>query len=112
MVDHDVPHNIRTRLYNEGIVYHKGDNMLLYDTATKEVTNVACLEDEVHIEVDKFNREVITEDFNRKVLIEIIESISRKNNQKDEDKQGKVLIFAVDDNHADLIVKILKRNLP
>ena len=52
--------------------------MLLYDTATKEVTNVACLEDEVHIEVDKFNREVITEDFNRKVLIEIIESISQK----------------------------------
>lgn len=63
--------------------------MLLYDTATKEVTNVACLEDEVYIEVDKFNREVITEDFNRKVLIEIIESISRKNNQKDEDKQEK-----------------------
>ena len=112
LVDHDVPHNIRTRLYNEGIVYHKGDNMLLYDTATKEVTNVACLEDEVHIEVDKFNREVITEDFNRKVLIEIIESISRKNNQKDEDKQGKVLIFAVDDNHADLIVKILKEICP
>ena len=62
--------------------------------------------------MDKFNREVITEDFNRKVLIEIIESISRKNNQKDEDKQGKVLIFAVDDNHADLIVKILKEICP
>ena len=112
LVDHDVPHEIRTKLYNEGITYKKGDEMVLFDTDTNEIENTACLEDEVHIEVDKFNREVITEGFNRAVLEEIIADIAKKNSVKDENKRGKVLIFAVDDVHADLVVKILKEICP
>ena len=86
--------------------------MVLFDTDTNEIENTACLEDEVHIEVDKFNREVITEGFNRAVLEEIIADIAKKNSVKDENKRGKVLIFAVDDVHADLVVKILKEICP
>lgn len=112
LVDHDVPHEIRTKLFSEGITYKKGDEMVLFDTDTNEIKNTACLEDEVHIEVDKFNREIIVEDFNRKVLEEIIADIARRNSFKDENKHGKVLIFAIDDIHADLVVKILKEICP
>ena len=52
-------------------------------------------------EIDSFNREVITEPFNRTVLNEIAWDLNP-------DGKGKTLIYAVDDNHADLIVKILK----
>lgn len=90
LVDHDVPHEIRTKLYKEGITYKKGDEMVLFDTKTNEITNTACLEDEIHIEVDKFNREVITESFNRAVLEEIIADIVKRNSLKDENKHGKV----------------------
>ena len=83
LVDHDVPHNIRTKLSTQGIVYHKGDDMTLYNYRNEvTIRDVACLEDEVHIEVDKFNKEVIAEDFNRKVLTEIIEDICEKITKK------------------------------
>ena len=86
--------------------------MVLFDTKTNTIENTACIEDEIHIEVDKFNREVITEGFNRAVLEEIIADIAKRNSLKDETKHGKVLIFAVDDIHADLVVKILKEICP
>lgn len=112
LVDHDAPHNIHTKLRDDGIVYKKDDEILMLDTKTNELETVACLEDEIHLEIDKFNREVITEGFNRAVLEEIIQSIAEKNRYKDEQKQGKVLIFAVDDKHADLVVQILKEICP
>lgn len=55
-------------------------------------------------DVDAFNRQVITEPFNRTVLAEIARDIDPDS----PDVQGKTLIFAVNDDHADLIVKILK----
>ena len=104
LVDHDAPHNIRTKLRIEGINYQKGDQLAIYDPITGEVLNSAELEDDMKFEIDSFNRQVITENFNRTVLEEIAWDLNP-------DGQGKTLIYAVDDNHADLIVKILKENL-
>lgn len=101
LVDHDAPHNIKTKLRVEGINYQKGEQLAIYDPVTGEVTNSADLEDDMKFEVDSFNREVITEPFNRTVLNEIAWDLNP-------DGKGKTLIYAVDDNHADLIVKILK----
>lgn len=101
LVDHDAPHTITTRLSAEGIVYRPGDTVVIYDPVTNEVINSEELEDELKFEVEQFNRQVITESFNRTVLTEIANGL-------DPDGAGKTLIFAVDDNHADLIVKILK----
>ena len=101
LVDHDAPHNIRTKLRVEGINYQKGEQLAIYDPVTGEVLNSAELEDDMKIEIDSFNRQVITENFNRTVLEEIAWDFNP-------DGQGKTLIYAVDDNHADLIVKILK----
>lgn len=101
LVDHDAPHNIKTKLRVEGINYHKGEQLVLYDPTTGEMINGADLEDDMKFEVDSFNRKVITEKFNRTVFEEIAWDF-------DPDGQGKTLIYAVNDSHADLIVNILK----
>lgn len=104
LVDHDAPHELKTKLSQEGIHYKKGDTVTIYDTVTGEITNSELLNDELDFDVDKFNRKVITEPFNRAVL----EEITRDIDPETPEVQGKTLIYAVDDQHADLIVKILK----
>lgn len=101
LVDHDVPHDIGTKLSTEGIHYDKGETVAIYDPVTGEITNSDEIEDELNFEVESFNRRVITESFNRTVLEEIARYINPEGD-------GKTLIYAVDDSHADLIVKILK----
>lgn len=98
------PHRLPTKLSTEGIHYKKGDIVARYDPVTGEITNSELLEDELDFDVDAFNRQVITEPFNRTVLAEIARDIDPES----PDVQGKTLIFAVNDDHADLIVKILK----
>lgn len=104
LVDHDAPHELKTKLRQDGIHYKKGDTITVYDTVTGEITNSELLNDELDFDVDKFNRKVITEPFNRAVL----EEIARDIDPETPEVQGKTLIYAVDDQHADLIVKILK----
>ncbi|TWH49268.1 type I restriction-modification system endonuclease [Sporomusa sp. KB1] len=101
LVDHDAPHNLKTKLAIEGICYEKGDTVAIYDPVTGEITNSDELEDELKFDIESFNRKVITEPFNRTVLEEIAKYINP-------DGQGKTLVYAVDDSHADLIVKLLK----
>ncbi|WP_077852848.1 type I restriction-modification system endonuclease [Clostridium felsineum] len=101
LVDHDVPHDIGTKLSTEGIHYDKGETVAIYDPITGEITNSDEIEDELNFEIESFNRRVITESFNRTVLEEIARDINPEGD-------GKTLIYAVDDSHADLIVKILK----
>jgi len=101
LVDYDAPHTIVTKLSKEGIVYKKGETVAMYDPITGEIINSDELEDELKFDVDKFNRQVITKDFNKTVLTEIAKDIDPEGN-------GKTLIYAVDDSHADMIVNILK----
>jgi len=104
LVDHDAPHDLTTKLSKEGIHYKKGDTVTIYDPVTGEITNSELLDDELDFDVDQFNRQVITEPFNRAVLTEIARDIDPETPEV----QGKTLIYAVDDQHADMIVKILK----
>ena len=104
LVDHDAPHNLVTRLRDEGIHYKAGDTVTVYDSVTGELTNGELLEDELDFDVEDFNKKVISESFNRTVLEEIARDIDPENVQE----QGKTLIYAVNDDHADMIVDILK----
>ena len=104
LVDHDLPHNIHTKLRDEGIHYKKGDNIARYDSVTGEIINSELLEDELDFEIDGFNRKVIAESFNRAVLEEIARDLDPMNPRE----HGKTLIYAVDDAHADRIVQILR----
>ena len=101
LIDHDAPHIINTKLKLEGIKYIAGETVAIYDPVTGEITNSEELEDELNFDIESFNKQVITEDFNRTVLEEIAQHINPEG-------EGKTLIFAVDNTHADLIVKILK----
>lgn len=103
LVDHDVPHTIKTRLSTEGIRFKPGMPVPLLDPVTGEITNIDELPDEMFFDVSKFNREVIVEGFNRAVLEEIAKDIDPENRD-----EGKTLIYAVNDQHADLIVKLLR----
>lgn len=104
LVDHDAPHALKTRLGEQGIHYKEGDTVTIYDTVTGEILNTELMDDELNFDIDKFNRQVITESFNRTVLAEIARDIDPETPEV----QGKTLIYAVDDPHADMIVKILK----
>lgn len=104
LVDHDAPHTLKTKLGSEGIHYKKGDTVTTYDPVTGEITNSELLNDELDFDIDAFNRQVIVESFNRAVL----EEISRDIDPEVPKEQGKTLIYAVDDQHADMIVSILK----
>lgn len=104
LVDHDAPHELKTKLSSEGIHYKQGETVTIYDPITGEITNSELLEDELDFDVETFNRQVITEPFNRTVLEEIAKYIDPESPKE----QGKTLIYAVNDDHADTIVSILR----
>lgn len=104
LVDHDAPHDLHTKLRDEGIHYRSGDTIAFYDPITGEITNSELLDNELNFDVDQFNKKVITLPFNEAVLAEIAKDIDPENPEE----QGKTLIYAVDDQHADMIVDILK----
>jgi len=104
LVDHDAPHTIKTKLNTDGIHYGKGETVAVYDPVTNEIINSELLEDEMNFDVEQFNRQVITRPFNETVLAEIARDIDPENPRE----FGKTLIYAVDDQHADMIVDILK----
>ncbi len=101
LVDYNLPHHIFTQQRMEGIHIPKGATIEIYDPETNEIRPLSDIPDELNFEVEQFNRNVITEGFNRAVLEEVSLYL-------DPTGQGKTLIFAVDDAHADLVVKILK----
>ena len=104
LVDHDAPHHLETKLSTGGIHYKQGDTVTIYDPVTGEVTNSELLDDELDFDIENFNKQVITENFNRTVLSEIAKDIDPENPEE----QGKTLVYAVDDQHADMVVSLLK----
>lgn len=105
LVDHDAPHDIHTKLRDSGIQYKKGEVLVVYDPNTGEVLNSDELEDDMKFEIDTFNKDVITPNFNKAVFEEIAMDL-------DPEGEGKTLIYAVNDDHADLIVDFQSRPLP
>ncbi len=101
LVDYDAPHIIKTELNQNGIHHDKGEKLARYNPVTKELLNPEELEDEVDFEVEDFNKKVVTPSFNEVVLSEISKYIAPESEEK-------TLFFAVNDRHADEIVKQLR----
>lgn len=101
LVDYDAPHIIKTELNQHGIHHKKGESLARYNPVTKELLNPEELEDELDFDVEDFNRNVITPSFNKAALSEISKYI-------DPESEEKTIIFAVNDRHADEIVKQLR----
>lgn len=100
LVDHEPPYLFETELQEHGIKFEKGEEVEVYDPEQGEII-LEQLEDELKFEVEHFNKRVITEGFNRAILTKLTDYI-------DPESEEKTLIFAATDQHADLIVRLLK----
>ena len=103
LVDFENPFSIVTRLAKDGIHWAAGAERLVLDRSTN-VTRTETLPDEVAIEVELFNRSVITESFNEVVCGVLALHI-------DPALPAKTVIFCVDNDHCDLVVRLLKTAL-
>lgn len=101
LIDHEPPYIIKTKLSEEGIEWKKGEKPKVYDRETNSIIELQELEDELQIEVSGFNKSVLTENFNRTVIGQLVL-------QLDPEGEEKTLIFAATDEHADDVVRILK----
>jgi len=101
LIDHEPPHRISTQLSDGGITFRAGDQLEIFDTKTGAI-DLTHAPDELHYEVEEFNKKVITVPFNQVVCSELVNHI-------DPDLPGKTLIFAATDAHADIVVDQLKK---
>lgn len=100
LVDHEPPLQIVTNLAQKGMVWEAQSEMLLFDSQTQSL-DTTLVPDEVKIDLEKFNKDVLTENFNRVVCQELAKHI-------DPTLPGKTLIFCATDLHADMVVRLLK----
>src|SRR3954451_14850360 len=103
LIDHEPPIRIETALTRSGIAFSKDEELEVLNTRTGEV-DLTHAPDEIRFEVDQFNRQVITEEFNRVVAKELAQHI-------DPALPGKTLIFAAANAHADIVVEQFKKAL-
>lgn len=101
LIDHEPPIRIETALAQAGICFEKDEEVEYLAPATGEI-DTAILPDEIRFEVEQFNKQVITQDFNRVVAEELAKHI-------DPALEGKTLIFAATDAHADIVVNAVKK---
>jgi type I restriction enzyme R subunit len=100
LIDHEPPFRLVTALAQDGMSWSRGEEIKLLDSRTGQL-QLFNAPDDVNIEIDEFNRKVVTENFNRTVCKALAEHI-------DPSLPGKTLIFCVNDLHADLVVRLLK----
>jgi len=102
LIDHKPPVRIITKLAQDKIKYQVNDEVAVYDVETKQI-NLFNTPDELEFDVAKFNRSVITENYNRAVIKCLIEKDYINPYQ-----EAKTLVFCVTDKHADMVVKLFK----
>lgn len=103
LVDYEPPYQIRTKLASDGITWQVGDVVEFYN-ANEAKVDLFNTPDEIKIDIDDFNRTVITESFNRVVCRVLADEL-------DPNSPRKTLVFCVDNDHADLVVTLLKKAL-
>jgi type I restriction enzyme R subunit len=99
LVDHEPPVRIETELSRSGIRWRAGEEVPVYHVGRDQV-ELFTTPDDLGFDVDAFNRQVVTENFNRAVCAALAESI-------DPAEPGKTLVFAATDAHADMVVRLL-----
>jgi type I restriction enzyme R subunit len=103
LIDFEPPVVFETKLFKEGIRWDKGDPIHVYDPEDNEIKDAGVTDDEITIEIQGFNKRVINDSFNRTVLSALINDYDL-----DPEDRKKTLIFAANNNHADMIVQILR----
>ncbi len=101
LVDHDTPIYINTKFNRENVSFKRGEQIGMYDPNTGELINGDVLQDNLEFDVTEFNKQIVLPDHTKTVLTELAKYL-------DPESREKTLIFAVNDNHADQIVDILR----
>jgi type I restriction enzyme R subunit len=101
LVDHEPPIQVSTQLSTDGIVWKAGEEVAVYNPSQGQI-DLFTTPDEIKIEVEDFNRKVVTESFNQ-VVCDYLAS------ELDPSSQQKTLVFCANDAHADLVVHLLKK---
>ena len=100
LIDYEPPIQITTDLSKQGIKWQVGETVQIYDLKHNRI-DWFNTPDEIKIDIDGFNRKVITEPFNR-VICEYLAT------ELDPSSKQKTLVFCVNDAHADMVVDLLK----
>ena len=103
LVDHEPPIRITTALSKNGITFKKGENVATLMPGG--MVQLSLLPDEMSFEVESFNRQVITDGFNRAVAEELAKHLDVL------DSKEKTIVFCVDDDHAERFTLIMKEAL-
>ncbi|MEY4749662.1 MAG: type restriction-modification system endonuclease [Pseudomonadota bacterium] len=99
LIDHEPPIRYQTLLTTQGIHFDKGQNVEALNLATGEIES-AELDDELHFEIESFNRQVINENFNRVICQQLAQEL-------DPYGEEKTLVFCATDAHADMVKRLL-----
>jgi type I restriction enzyme, R subunit len=100
LVDYEPPIQIYTELSQNGMHWKVGEELKVYDTGRNQI-ELFKAPDNIDLNVEDFNRKVITRPFNKAVCEYLAQEI-------DPTGQRKTLIFCVNTDHADLVVDVLK----
>ncbi len=101
LVDYEPPVQIKTELSQNGINWKVGEDVKVYNARRNQI-DLYKAPDEINLEVEDFNRKVITEAFNRVVCEYLAKEL-------DPASRRKTLIFCANDAHADMVVDLLKK---
>jgi len=100
LVDYEPPIQIYTDLSKGGMHWKAGEELKVYDVQRNQI-ELFKAPDAIDLNVEDFNRKVITRAFNEVVCKYLAEEI-------DPTGKRKTLIFCVNTDHADLVVDVLK----
>ena len=100
LVDYEPPFQIKTELNEGGIHFATGEQVQVYNTRTNQI-ELFKTPDQIDLEIESFNKRVITEPFNKAVC----EYLAR---ELDPNSPQKTLIFCATTDHADMVVTLLK----
>lgn len=101
LIDHEPPVKIKTKLSEDGIAWQRGEDVQVYRSDDGQI-ELFKAPDEIKLEVEAFNKKVITEPFNRVVCDYLAQEL-------DPASRRKTLIFCATDPHADMVVDLLKK---
>lgn len=99
LIDHEPPVRYHTLLSQHGIHFDSGQQVEAINLGTGEI-ETAELDDELHFELESFNRRVINEDFNRVICEQLAQELDPMGEEK-------TLIFCASDAHADMVKRLL-----
>lgn len=99
LIDHEPPIRYQTLLSQHGIHFDSGQQVEAINMGTGEIES-SELEDDLHFELESFNKRVISEPFNQVICEQLAQELDPMGEEK-------TMIFCATDAHADMVKRLL-----